>query len=162
MNVGFKVEGFRDMEKALAQLKRGTAKGVTRRSLKKVLKPVAEAADASAFEIAITSKLTARQKVRARGDFSRSVVTMYVGPIDEDGQGAPHAHLIEFGTMPRHHDSGKFVGAVMADPFMRPAWDAHRPLLLERLGKEVWANIEKTIERARRKAEREAAKAGVR
>lgn len=140
------------MERALGQLKRGTATGVVRRVLRKTLKPVADAADASMFEIGITSRLTARQRRQARGDFVRSVVSMYVGPMDSEGNGAPHAHLIEFGTAPRFHKDGKFVGAVMADPFMRPAWDAQRPDMLERLGRDIWAEIEKTVARAERRA----------
>lgn len=148
MSVGFKVDGFRDMERALAGLKRGTSKAVVRRALKKVLKPVAEAADASMFQIAVTSKLSPRQRAAARGDFIGSVVSMYVGPIDDEGRGSPHAHLIEFGTGPRRHKSGKFVGAVMPDPFMRPAWDANKHEMLEHLKREIWAEIQKTLDRA--------------
>lgn len=36
---------------------------------------------------------------------------------------APHAHLVEFGTVPRFHKSGKSVGVMPAHPFVRPAWD---------------------------------------
>lgn len=154
MSVGFKVSGFREMEKALAKLPAGTAKGLTRRTLKKVLKPVAESADASMFQIGITSALIPEQRRGARADFARSVVSMYVGPVDDDGQGAPHAHLIEMGTGPRYHRNGKFVGAVMADPFMRPAWDAHKGKMLDRLGQEIWLQIEKSLARAAAKAAR--------
>jgi hypothetical protein len=147
-----KMEGFREMERNLAKLKRGTAKGVTRRALKRVLKPVAHAAAASPFEIAITSRLTQRQRRGARFDFGRDVVSMYVGPVDDFGDGAPHAHLIEFGTGPRFHSSGKYVGAVMADPFMRPAWDAHKATMTKRLGEEIWAEIERAMARAARRA----------
>lgn len=153
MSVGFKFEGGKDLERALGELKRGTAKGVSRRVLKKVLKPVAEAAEASPFTIAVTSALTARQRRGAWQDFRPSVVAMYVGPVDDDGQGEPHAHLLEFGTMPRYHrKSGKYVGAVMADPFMRPAWDANSGDMLERLGVELWQEIEKSVKRAAAKA----------
>jgi len=150
------MEGMGDMERGLAALPRGTSKGASRRALKRTLKPVADAADASMFEIAITSKLTARQRGAAKADFARSVVSMYVGPVDSEGRGAPHAHLIEFGTAPRYHASGKYVGAVMADPFMRPAWDMHSGDMLKRLGREIWVEIEKALARAARKA----AKAG--
>lgn len=36
---------------------------------------------------------------------------------------APHAHLVEFGTVQRAHRSGKSTGNVPARPFIRPAWD---------------------------------------
>ena len=149
MDASFKVGGLGQMQANLESLKASTAKAVVRRALKKVLNPVAERADASMFTIAVTSKLTARQRSEVRGDFKRSVVSMFVGPVDEDGQGAPHAHLVEFGTGPRFHKSGKYVGAVMPEPFMRPAWDAASPALLEDLKREIWAEIEKTLARAR-------------
>jgi hypothetical protein len=152
MAASFKVEGFRDLEKALAQLKRGTSKGVTRRVMKKVLQPVAHDASASPFDVSVTSRLTRHQARGARKDRGQSILTLYVGPFDDDGKGAPHAHLIEFGTAPRYHKSGKYVGAVMADPFMRPAWDAHKPKMLDQLGKLLWIEIEKTLERNARRA----------
>lgn len=156
MSVKFKIDGFKDLEKALAQLPAGTAKGATRRSMKKILKPIAYAAEASPFTIGITSGLIPSQRRDARGDFRPGVVAMFVGPVDDDGKGAPHAHLLEFGTQPRFHKNGRFVGAVMADPFMRPAWDAHKDSLLEQLGAEVWDQITKALERAARKAAKQA------
>ncbi|TFL16429.1 hypothetical protein [Jannaschia formosa] len=160
MSVKFKVEGFREMEKALARLPRGTAKGVTRRVVKKVLEPVRDTADSysGAFNVAITSRLSPRQSGLARGDRGPSLVSMYVGPVTQDGSHAPHAHLIEFGTAPRFHKSGKYVGAVSPDPFMRPAWDMHKGQMLEELGRLMWVEIEKTVARAAAKAAREAAR----
>lgn len=152
MSVKMKIEGAGDIERALAELARGTAKGVMRRAMRRALQPVAEAADNSAFEIAITSRLTPRQYGQARGDRGPSRVTLYVGPVESDGSPAPHAHLVEFGTGPRTHASGKYVGAVMADPFMRPAWDANLADMLAILRREVWAEIEKAAARAARKA----------
>ena len=148
------------MERALAQLPRGTAKGVARRVVKKVLKPVRDTADSysEAFNIAVTSKLSPRQAGMARGDRGRSLVTMYVGAVSQDGSHAPQAHLIEFGTGPRFHRSGKFVGSVSPDPFMRPAWDAHKGQMLEELGRLMWIEIEKTVARAAARAAREAAR----
>ncbi|AUR04248.1 phage protein, HK97 gp10 family [Phaeobacter inhibens] len=154
MSMKMKIEGAGDIERALGALARGTAKGVTRRAMKKALQPVARAAEGSPFVIAVTSKLARGQKGRARRDQGRSKIAMYVGPVQQDGSHAPHAHLIEFGTGDRYHESGKYVGAVMADPFMRPAWDANRERVLEILKREIWAEIEKTIARAARKAAR--------
>jgi hypothetical protein len=37
---------------------------------------------------------------------------------------APHAHLVEYGTVERFHKGGKSVGVMPANPFVRPAWDA--------------------------------------
>ncbi|MFV1620469.1 hypothetical protein [Phaeobacter sp. JH20_26] len=149
-----KIEGAGDIERALGALARGTAKGVTRRAMKRALQPVARAAEGSPFVIAVTSKLARDQKGWARRDQGRSKIAMYVGPVQQDGSHAPHAHLIEFGTGDRYHESGKYVGAVVADPFMRPAWDANRERVLEILKRETWAEIEKTVARAARKAAR--------
>ncbi|OIQ32307.1 MAG: hypothetical protein BM562_05410 [Alphaproteobacteria bacterium MedPE-SWcel] len=156
MAVKMKIEGAGDIERALAELARGTAKGVMRRAMKKSLKPVAEAAEAiSPFAIAVTSKLIARQQRDARRDRGRSKVVLYVGPVTPDGDGAPHAHLYEFGTGPRVQTStGRSTGAMPARPFLRPAWDMSQPIMLATLRREVWAEIEKTVERARRKAAR--------
>ena len=156
MSVKFEFEGGRKMERALAQLPRSTAKGVVRRTLKKTLEPVRDAADAftGEFNIAVTSRLSRRQRRAARADFLGNVVSMYVGPTQEDGSHAPHAHLIEFGTGPRFHQSGKFVGAVSPDPFMRPAWDMHRRQLPKRLGELLWMEIEKSLARAAARAGR--------
>jgi len=149
MDADFRVGGFEEMQGALEGLKQATAKAVVRRALKKVLNPVAQRADASNFDIAVTTKLSARQQSQSGDRFKRSVVNMYVGPVDDLGRGAPHAHLIEFGTGPRHHRDGKFVGAVMPEPFMRPAWDAVSPDMLDTLKKEIWLEIEKTLARVR-------------
>lgn len=149
MSISLKFEGGREIEKALAQLPRSTAKSVTRRVLKKVLEPVRNSADAYSehFNIVVGTRLSPRQKGLARGDFAGHVVSMYVGPVQEDGSHAPHAHLIEFGTAPRSHKSGKYVGFVSPQPFMRPAWDAWSPRMLEELGRLMWEEIEKTVAR---------------
>ncbi|MFY1710442.1 hypothetical protein J3366_03020 [Tritonibacter mobilis] len=156
MAVKMRIEGAGDIERALAALPRGTAKGVMRRAMKKSLKPVAQMAEAaSPFAIAVTAKLTARQAREARGDRGRSKVVLYVGPVEPDGADAPHAHLYEFGTGPRVQSStGRATGAMPARPFLRPAWDASQAMMLATLKREVWAEIEKSLERARRKAAR--------
>ncbi|TNJ39251.1 hypothetical protein [Phaeobacter sp. B1627] len=156
MAVKMRIEGAGDIERALAELARGTAKGVMRRAMKKSLKPVADlAGGVSPFTIAVTSKLTARQRKEARGDRGRSKVVLYVGPVQPDGADAPHAHLYEFGTGVRVQAStGRSTGAMPARPFLRPAWDAGQAVMLATLRREVWAEIEKSVERARRKAAR--------
>ncbi len=158
MKLSMKVDGWRDIERALADLPRSTAKSVTRRVLKKVLDPVRDAADAytGEFAIAVGTRLSPRQRGMARGDFAGAVVSMYVGPTQEDGSHAPHAHLIEFGTGPRYWKSGKFTGHVTPKPFMRPAWDAMEPGMLDDLGRLMWVEIEKTVARRAARASKAA------
>jgi len=40
-----------------------------------------------------------------------------------DRRKAPHGHLVEYGSVPRYHKSGKYVGIMPKKPFLRPAWD---------------------------------------
>lgn len=157
MLMQLRIEGAGDIERALAELPRATAKSAMRRVMKKALQPVADAAEASPFVIAITSRLTPALRRRTRKDRGPNLITLYVGPVLSDGSHAPHSHLYEFGTAPRYHKkTGKYVGAQMADPFLRPAWDANRDAMLKILRREIWNEIDKALARAARKA----AKAG--
>lgn len=156
MSVNVKVEGFRDIEKALAELKRGTAKGVARRSMKKELKPVADLANAfwpgsSDDVFQVTSRISSRQMGDSHMKRGRSIVNMFVG-APGGSTGTPEAHLIEFGTGPRYHKSGKYVGAVSPIPMFQPAWDVNKGQMLEGLGKRLWDEIQKTQARLAKKA----------
>ena len=75
---------------------------------------------------------------------------MFVGSTE------PQAHLIEFGTGPRFHKKGRFTGAVAPQPMLQPAWDANKRKILDNLPKRMWEEIEKTQQRAAKRA----AKAG--
>lgn len=153
MSVTFKVEGFREMERALAKIPAGTAKGVARRAMKKELQPIADVANAlwpgSADDVfQITSRVARSQPQPKKG---RSVVNMFVGA--PGGRfGTPEAHLIEFGTGPRFQKNGRFTGSVAPQPMLQPAWDMHKGQLLESLGKRLWDEIEKTMARRAAKA----------
>ena len=46
---------------------------------------------------------------------------------------APHAHIVEFGTGPRYHASGKYVGQMPANPFFRRSIDGARGLIKNRI-----------------------------
>lgn len=154
MSVKFRLDGAKELDKVLQSLAATTARGVTRRALTRALEPVAEAARGMAPKdtgklaenIGVSSKLTKSQAREARGTTSRDVQTLYVGP-----QWAS-AHLVEFGTGPRHHKSGKFVGVMPPQPFMRPAWDQNRQQVLDTLTDEIRAEIEKTLARVAKRA----------
>lgn len=151
MAVTVKVTGFRELDRALSDLKRATAKNVARKVLVEAGKPMAEAMRARAPDdpattgtlrdsIGVGVKLTARQsKVSRKG----SPVEAYVGA----GK-VPHAHLQEFGTA--HH---------VAQPFARPGFDAEAMPTLERIRDGLELEIAKAVERASRKAARAARKA---
>jgi HK97 gp10 family phage protein len=156
---GLKIEGFKELEKNLLRLKTSTAKATVRRAMKKSLEPfVAEAKRQApvddgwlAESITIGTKLTKNQAREQRGQIDKNTTTvMYAGA------GARHAHLIEFGTGPRYHNSGKYVGSVSPQPFMRPAWDATKRAVLMRFTEQMREEVAKSVARAARKAAREA------
>lgn len=158
MSVTMKVSGFREIEKALAQLPAGTAKGVSRRAMKKELAPVAMMANAfwpgsdnDVFRV--SSRISSSQRSSSKAPRGRSVVNMFVGANYGQG-GAPHAHLIEWGTGPRYTSAGAFRGSVAPQPMLQPAWDAHKRKILEGLGKRMWDEISKTVERRAKRAAR--------
>ncbi len=151
----FSTSGFADLDRALAEIeKAATAKAIMRRSLKRAAQPIADMAAAAAPElsgqlgksVAVSTKLSKRQKAKHRKMFKndKAAVEMFVGagPLSS-------AHTQEFGT---EHNAPQ--------PFMRPAWDAEGKPTVDRLGKEMWSELEKTAKRAAAKAARLAAKGG--
>ncbi|WP_085025289.1 HK97-gp10 family putative phage morphogenesis protein [Ensifer aridi] len=149
MRVKVKVEGFRELDKALQQLKRATAKGVARRVLQKAGEPIAEAGRDNAplgptgnlkASYGVGTKLTKRQAKLHR---KQSPVEVFVGPND------PAAIQTEFGNQ---HQA--------AEPHLRPAWDAKKDRALEIIGEELAGEIEKAAARAARRAARLARKMG--
>lgn len=154
----FSMKGTRELEQALMQLPKSASKTVLRNSLKKIATPIAVDASRRAPRSAnpphLADSVTVSTKLkRSQRGVKRSGVTVYVGAR------MPHAHLVEFGTAPRSHKSGKSVGHMPADPFLRPAWDAHKRGLLRDLGDLLWEEILKTSKRLARRSEKYRAKA---
>lgn len=170
------VEGFRELEAALAQIeKKATAKAVMRRALRNAALPVAEKANSMA-QIGPTGRLSdsvivgtkvkneagkvAYAKVMGAGGTKgdalaamksarkgNSTVEMFIGPVVQ----AFYARFVEFGTAPRIN-GGKFAGTqhpgTAPQPFMRPAWDSEQQATLDRIGAEMWSEIRKSAARA--------------
>lgn len=164
MKTTIKTQGFKELEQALAEIeKKSTAKAVMRRALVKAATPVVVAAEALAPDgptgnlkgsIGISTKLSRRQirqnrKLRAEG---KAAVEMFLGP--DYKKAGRHAHLVEFGTAP-HVNGGKFKGSkhpgAAPKPFMRPAWDAEGRATLDRLGAEMWSEIDRAAKRSAKK-----------
>ena len=154
MSATVKLEGFRELERELARLGTHTARRASaRRSLRKAAEPMVGVAQGMAPRgdtqtlapsISIGTKLSKRQAGMHRKMFrdDRAAVEMFVGagPLSS-------AHTQEFGTI--HH---------APQAFMRPAWDQEQGPMLERLKAELWADIQKSVARAERRAARLAAK----
>ena len=145
--VTYRIEGLREMEAALRQLKDSTAKNVMRRVLKKAAKPVAEEmARRAAVRIGtlrksvdVSTKLGKRQKgLHIKADPNDVEVFAGAGVL-------PHPHMIEFGT---EHSAPQ--------PFARPAWDSTRMAAL----RDIAADLGKEIDKAAKRAAKKAAKHG--
>lgn len=136
-----KVEGLRDLDAALGELPKSTAKNVLRRVGRKALEPFDESWRSKAPHLTgaleesggVGSKLTRSQrKATERENF----VEVFAGP------GAhPQATLQEFGTA-QHPPQ----------PFARPAWDESKGDALEIVKTELGTEISKAAKRLARKA----------
>ena len=146
-----KLEGFKELERELERLSKAAGKGVLRRSLKKAAMPMKDtmhdlaprgdtASDDLADSISIGTKLSKRQAGLHRKMFrdDRAAVEMFVGAGPD-----PASWTQEFGTI--NHG---------AQPFARPAWDAEAQPTLDRLGRILWDEFEKSLKRANAKAAR--------
>lgn len=146
--VEVKLEGFAALDAALAELSKAAGKGVLRRSLKKAALPLADLARGMAPEgptgnlkasVNYGTKLTKRQGAIHKKMFrdDKASVEGFVGAND------PAAVQQEFGNENHGPQS-----------FLRPAWDQDQGPLLDRLGKELATEVEKSVNRARAKAAR--------
>lgn len=155
MKTTIRVDGLRELDAALGQFTKATAKGVLRRVGLKALQPMAEAARNLAPDDPATggndlkasiivggsNKLNARQKRIERKAEGKSFVTVYLGTADEAG--VPQ----EFGTV--NHGP---------QPFMRPAFAAEAVGAVDIVASEMGAEITKTATRVAKRAAAKAAK----
>lgn len=160
MKPSLSLAGAADLDRALQAMAKTTAKRTARKAMARALSPVEEAARALApvgptgnlrEGVTVSHKLNPSQAAEA-GREGRDEAIMYVG------SNSPHAHLVEFGTAPRHHESGKFVGAMPPNPWMRPAWDDNTGRVLDGLTEALAAEINAFAARAAKRAARKAAK----
>lgn len=178
----FKVEGIEDLDKALAELGRRTGLATIYRALEKVGRPIrddmqenAPEADGSLKDSVRMIRASADRTRQGKAAFSaaladgasvgeaRGALRSTVGALNAAGPTAeviigpgrhPQAVTNEFGTGERFHADGKSVGRAEAQPFMRPAWDAHSGGLEAELGRILGAEIEKSARRVAARAAR--------
>jgi HK97 gp10 family phage protein len=166
MKTTVRVDGLLDLDKALQELAtKATARNVIKRALNAAAQPIYQDMQAGApnesirDSIEVSDKLTKRQAAQAR-KMGRAGVELFVGASYKIGTRGRLAHLFEFGTRGRYQKTtGRYTGAISTQPFVRPAWDANQGNALSILKEQMWAEITKATERARRKAERDARKA---
>lgn len=145
-----KIEGFAELDRALAELPKATARNTLQRVLKKAAEPTLDRMAGGApkltgaLEHSIimgpSSKLTSRQKRDAKKE-GKHFAEIHVGTSDPAGQ------FQEFGTFKEP-----------AQPFARPAWEETNDRALETIKTELGTEIEKRAARLARKAARLAAK----
>lgn len=137
--VTVKVEGLKDLEKALSELKVSTARNIARRGLKQALEPMAEAArrrvPSLSGDLAESINVTTKNPKRNR---KQSQIEAHMGPGRH-----PQGPQTEFGN--RNHGP---------QPFMRPAWEEEKHGALESLAGILGEEIDKAAKRAARKAAR--------
>lgn len=146
MKTTFKIEGLSDLDKALGQLPKAVAKSTLRRVLKESAEPMARAARQKApvneynlyDSIDVSTKLNRSQSRLHKKEDDKSFQEMFVGTNNPAGMQQ------EFGN--KFHP---------AQPFMRPAWDAEKQPTLKRITHSLWAEIEKSAKRVRKKAQRQ-------
>jgi HK97 gp10 family phage protein len=146
--VTVKVAGLRELDEALGELPKSTAKNVLKRTLTKAGTPIEQAAEREApvrtgrlkRGVMTGTKLTKRQRRQAeRAGF----VEVFVGV-----EALAQATMQEFGT---HNQPPQ--------PYIRPAWDAHQTAALNIIASDLGNEIERAAQRLARKAARAAAKA---
>lgn len=151
MVASLKVEGFKELDALLIAMPRRLASQAVTAGMRRALQPVAAAARAYApgslsDRIRIAPTIKAGQFAQALEKPGKGKRVMFVG------SGAPHAHLVEFGTGPRFHKSGKYVGIMPPDPFLRPAWDANKDEVLAKLAETIRQEIAAAIGRRQARA----------
>lgn len=162
MKTWVRIEGLRELEKALQELPRATAKNVMRRGLIEAAQPTLEHAR-SLVPVATgglrdSLEVSTKAKRGFKKDFSganatgrstqlpsASAIQVYIGPSFPDGF---HGHLIEFGT-----------SRTSPQAFLRPAWDATKDQVLASISGFTWGQLKKAADRLARKTARAAKKA---
>lgn len=143
----FKLEGLKELDRALTELPKATARNVLLRTLKEQGQPIADAGEAYAPRLSgqlaesytVGTKLSRRQKKLHKKE---SHVEVFIGPTPH-----PKSVQTEFGNA---HQA--------PHPHLRPAWDGNVMRVLNGIKNSLAEQIEKARARLARKAAREAAK----
>lgn len=136
-----KFTGGKELEAALRELPKATARNALNRGLKRVAEPVREKWEAGAprrtgalaESVVVGKQLTRRQKSDAKQD-GTYFAEIHIGTSHRAG--IPQ----EFGTIDHP-----------AQPSGRPAWDSEKGEVLDDFGKFMWEEIEKAAARRARK-----------
>lgn len=142
MRATFDLTGLDDLEADLAAIPKALSEGVIFRAISSELQLVADAANAL-WPGAEDQAFAVSRKVKGARVARGGPVVVYVGSTKY----APQAHLLEWGTEPRSHKSGKYVGQVAPSPMLTPSWDAQKDDLLQRIVAQLRVEFEATVQR---------------
>lgn len=162
MRLKVKIEGLRDLERALKDLESMTGKhtrgkSAIKRAMLTAAQPVADTANSLAPDgrdwapdaathlnesFKVGGKLTPSARRRHKRFRDPDAVEMFIGTE------LVHGHHVEFGTRKQS-----------AQPSLTPAWEQHKQQVLDDLIQEMWQQVLAAVSRAQRQAAR-AAKAG--
>lgn len=156
MKTTVRIDGLKELDAALAEFTKATAKGVLRRTGIKALQPMADTARQLAPDDPATgandlkasivvggsNKLNARQKRLEGRAEGKAFVTVYMGTADVSGIQQ------EFGNI--NHGP---------QPFMRPAFSQHAESTIREVGAILGSEIKATAKRSVARAAKRAAKA---
>jgi HK97 gp10 family phage protein len=182
MRATFKIEGLRELDAALGEMSKATARNVLRRVLIKAGQPIASAAAALApvdtGELAGSIEVSSKIK-NTVGNKEFSAVLASGGSTADarsalrdarraaGGQGSfAEVHVGPVQAKSKKNAIKRIVqefgsATQPPQPYMRPAWEAEKDHALEIIKRDLGAEIKRTAERAARRAAAKAAKAGL-
>lgn len=176
--VRVRVEGLRELDKALGELTKATARNTLRRALTSAAEPMRAAAERNApmdtgelkRSIKLSSKIDNRvgkaeyaAVMRAGG--TRSAASQALRDARR-AKGIGESFAEVFMGPEKTGKRGSIKAMVQefgskkqaAQPYMRPAFDSEAQTVINNVGKELAKEIDKSVKRARARAARKAAK----
>jgi len=152
---------FAGLDEALKQLPKTYSRTVLRNALKKAGKPIQDAAriNAPVDEGDLQKSIMISTRVKGRRVKAKTGAIVFVGST------APHAHLVEFGTVERFKKSknvfsraygsgGSSTGKMPANPFFTQVWDRTKMIAYNILKIELWNELERASKRLATRAKK--------
>jgi HK97 gp10 family phage protein len=138
MTAKFTMTGGKELEEALKELGNQIAGRLGNNAVRAGARVIA--AEARARAPVATGAL--RKSIKVVGDAEErrlggTTRTAYVVAR------APHAHLVEKGTLPRRQASGRYTGAAPAKAYLRPSLDTQGQAAVDKMGQNLGAGIER-------------------
>lgn len=138
-----RLEGDKALIRALGKLNDSTQRKIVKSAVTRGSQPWVKAARQEAPSGPDDGKSDKKKLKKGIGKkvkkYPSGAIVAIVGNVLE----AFHAHLVEFGTTFRFHKSGKYVGVMPANPFMRRAYDRTKREVVRKTEQFAWKGIEK-------------------